>query len=149
MTPWPLLGTSGIFTECGCPPEVPYLFVENYVNKGKWPLETMCLLLAYKIKYPEKFFILRDNYECASMNRIYEFYDECKRRYNINLWKIFNCCFNCMLIAATIDKKISAIHGGLRLDPISMEQIRRIRRPTTVSVNFLVIARFLAYVEWD
>ena len=52
-------------------------------------LETICLLLAFKIKYPENFFILRGNHECASINRIYGFYDECKRRYNIRLWKTF------------------------------------------------------------
>lgn len=48
---------------------------------GKQSLETICLLLAYKIKYPENFFLLRGNHECASINRIYGFYDECKRRY--------------------------------------------------------------------
>lgn len=38
---------------------------------GKQSLETICLLLAYKIKYPENFFLLRGNHECASINRIY------------------------------------------------------------------------------
>ena len=41
-------------------------------------LETICLLLAYKVKYPENFFLLRGNHECASINRIYGFYDECE-----------------------------------------------------------------------
>ena len=65
---------------------------------GKQSLETICLLLAYKIKYPENFFLLRGNHECASINRIYGFYDECKRRYNIKLWKTFTDCFNCLPI---------------------------------------------------
>ena len=48
------------------------------MDRGKQSLETICLLLAYKIKYPLNFFILRGNHECASINRIYGFYDECK-----------------------------------------------------------------------
>jgi serine/threonine-protein phosphatase PP1 catalytic subunit len=103
------------------------------VDRGKQSLETICLLLAYKIKYPENFFILRGNHECASINRIYGFYDECKRRYNIKLWKTFTDCFNCLPIAAIIDEKIFTMHGGLSPDLNSMEQIRRVMRPTDVS----------------
>ncbi|CAG8525154.1 3309_t:CDS:2 [Funneliformis mosseae] len=109
-----------------------YLFLGDYVDRGKQSLETICLLLAYKIKYPENFFILRGNHECASINRIYGFYDECKRRYNIKLWKTFTDCFNCLPIAAIIDEKIFTMHGGLSPDLQSMEQIRRVMRPTDV-----------------
>merc|ERR1712005_47965 len=89
-------------------------------------------VLAYKVKYPENFFLLRGNHECASINRIYGFYDECKRRHNIKLWKTFTDCFNCLPIAAIIDEKIFCMHGGLSPDLKTMEQIRRIVRPTDV-----------------
>jgi serine/threonine-protein phosphatase PP1 catalytic subunit len=88
--------------------------------------------LAYKIKYPENFFLLRGNHECASINRIYGFFDECKRRFNVRIWKIFTECFNCLPVAALIDDKIFCMHGGLSPDLKSMDQIRNIPRPVDV-----------------
>ncbi len=150
-----------LFEYGGFPPEANYLFLGDYVDRGKQSLETICLLLAYKIKYPENFFLLRGNHECASVNRIYGFYDDCelyffiilatkssafdsiirlkfifeqegKRRFNIKLWKTFTDCFDCLPIAAIIDKKIFCCHGGLSPELQSMDQIRDIVRPTDV-----------------
>ncbi|CAL5425749.1 unnamed protein product [Camellia sinensis] len=109
-----------------------YLFFGDYVDRGKQSLETICLLLAYKITYPENFFLLRGNHECASINRIYGFYDECKRRFNVRLWKIFTDCFNCLPVAALIDEKILCMHGGLSPDLHHLDEIRNLHRPTDV-----------------
>lgn len=121
-----------LFEYGGYPPDANYLFLGDYVDRGKQSLETICLLLAYKIKYPENFFLLRGNHECASINRIYGFYDECKRRYSIKLWKTFTDCFNCLPIVAIIDDKILCMHGGLSPELSNMEQIRRVLRPVDV-----------------
>jgi len=119
--------------ECGgFPPEANYLFLGDYVDRGKQSLETICLLLSYKVKYPENFFLLRGNHECASINRIYGFYDECKRRYSIRLWKTFTDCFNCLPVSAVIDDKILCMHGGLSPELSNLEQIARVVRPTDV-----------------
>ena len=75
-------------------------------STGKQSLETICLLLAYKIKYPENFFLLRGNHECASINRIYGFYDECKKRYSVKLWRSFQELFNALPLAAVVENKI-------------------------------------------
>lgn len=123
-----------LFEKGGFPPDANYLFLGDYVDRGKQSLETICLLLAYKIKYPENFFLLRGNHECASINRIYGFYDECKRRFNIKIWKTFTDCFNCLPIVAVIDSKIFCCHGGLspELQNNNLEVIRKITRPTDV-----------------
>jgi serine/threonine-protein phosphatase PP1 catalytic subunit len=121
-----------LFEYGGFPPEANYLFLGDYVDRGRQSLETICLLLAYKIKYPENFFILRGNHESSTINRLYGFYDECKRRYSIRLWKIFGDCFNCLPVAALIDEKILCMHGGISPELTSLEQISKIFRPTDV-----------------
>ena len=116
----------------GYPPDSNYLFLGDYVDRGKQSLETICLLLSYKIKYPENFFMTRGNHECSSINRIYGFYDECKKRFSIKLWKTFTDCFNCLPVAAILDDKIICMHGGLGPDLDKIDKIKNIMRPTDV-----------------
>ncbi|KVH95400.1 serine/threonine-protein phosphatase PP1-like [Cynara cardunculus var. scolymus] len=121
-----------LFEFGGHPPKSNYLFLGDYVDRGKQSIETICLLFAYKIKYKDNFFLLRGNHECASINRIYGFYDECKRRLNVRVWKMFSECFNCLPIAAIIDEKILCMHGGLSPDLKRLDQLRNINRPIDI-----------------
>lgn len=102
-----------LFTLAGFPPDSNYLFLGDYVDRGRHSIEVMCLLLAYKIKYPENFFILRGNHETDSISWMYGFYDECKRKYSVKLWKAFVDLFNCLPVAALINEKILCMHGGI------------------------------------
>ena len=52
-----------IFKKNGCPSKSNYLFLGDYVDRGKNSLECISLLLAYKIKYSCNFFLLRGNHE--------------------------------------------------------------------------------------
>ncbi|CBK24752.2 uncharacterized protein [Blastocystis hominis] len=121
-----------LFEYGGFPPEANYLFLGDYVDRGKQSIETICLLLAYKIKYPKNFFILRGNHETDYINRIYGFYDECKRRYNIRLWKLFSDCFKCLPVCAIIEGRIICMHGGLSPELSSIDLIKSIQRPCDV-----------------
>ncbi|CAL5870110.1 uncharacterized protein PFLUO_LOCUS4345 [Penicillium psychrofluorescens] len=121
-----------LFEMCGFPPTSNYLFLGDYVDRGKQSLETILLLLCYKLKYPENFFLLRGNHECANVTRVYGFYDECKRRCNIKIWKTFIDTFNCLPIASIVAGKIFCVHGGLSPSLSHMDDIRGIARPTDV-----------------
>ena len=109
-----------------------YLFLGDYVDRGPNGLECMFLLMALKIKHPEQIWMLRGNHECAAINRIYGFYDECKRRYSIKLWKQFQELFNALPLAALVEAKIFCIHGGLSPDMESPDDLKRVARPVDV-----------------
>merc|ERR1711920_1146436 len=76
--------------------------------------------------------ILRGNHECSSINRLYGFFDECKRRYSIKLWKTFGDVFNNMPVCAVTDDRIISMHGGLSPELTSLDQIRKLSRPSEV-----------------
>jgi len=78
-------------------------------------------MFAYKILYPENFFLLRGNHETSSINKIYGFYDECRRRYSIKIWKLFSECFNYLPVSALIEERILCMHGGLSPELTSLE----------------------------
>lgn len=85
-------------------------------------------MMSVKNSFLVKFF---QSWKYEIFNKLF-FIKKGKRRFNIKLWKTFTDCFNCLPIAAIIDEKIFCCHGGLSPDLQSMEQIRRIMRPTDV-----------------
>ena len=101
------------------------MFIGDYVDRGKQSLETICLLLALKIKFPDKVFMLRGNHECQSINKMYGFYEEMRRRYNIRLWREFGLVFDVLPACATVDDRIICMHGGLSPDLQELELINK------------------------
>lgn len=114
------------------PPKTKYLFLGDYVDRGKQSLETVLLLLCLKVKYPDMIYILRGNHESESVNRIYGFFDECKRRTSLRIYKAFCLLFNILPITALIENKILCMHGGLAFDLENLEQLKNIKRPTEI-----------------
>ena len=114
------------------PPQSTFLFLGDYVDRGKQSLECLLLLLCLKIQYPDKIFLLRGNHECEALNKMYGFFDECKRRLSIKCFKKITNLFNMMPISALINENILCMHGGLSKDLQNIEQINKILRPTDI-----------------
>ncbi|XP_064551880.1 uncharacterized protein LOC135437750 [Drosophila montana] len=121
-----------IFQNKGSPPHQRYLFLGDYVDRGKNSVETLTLLLSYKVKYPQTVYLLRGNHESPELNMTYGFFDECKRRYSTKLWKSFVDCYCCMPVAAIISHRVFCCHGGLSPNLSSIDQINSIKRPTEI-----------------
>jgi len=128
-----------LFSMSGSPDLINYLFLGDYVDRGRSSIKTICLLLCYKIKYPKNFIMLRGNHECADINRMYGFYDECMKVYgNTDVWYAFNECFDWMPISAIIDGRILCIHGGIAPELKSIQQLKEIERPSSVPDGSLI-----------
>ena len=112
----------------GGPPNNKFLLVGDYVDRGKQSVETFTLLLAYKLKYPDKIFLLRGNHESCGITRMYGFYDEC-RRSKLSLWRDYCSLFNYLPISAIIDERILCMHGGLSPELDFIAKINTIIRP--------------------
>ncbi|XP_002138806.2 serine/threonine-protein phosphatase PP1-like [Drosophila pseudoobscura] len=121
-----------ILNTSGHPPQQSYLFLGDYVDRGHRSVETITLLFCYKICYPDKIFLLRGNHESEVLNQVYGFFDECKRRYTVKLWKTFVDCYNCMPVAAIVSKRVFCCHGGLSPHLSCIEQINQLKRPTEI-----------------
>lgn len=108
------------------------------MDRGQYGIECFCLLACYKVKYPDRIFLLRGNHESGPISRIYGFYDEVKRRFSVKLWKLFIDTFNVLPLAAVIDDKIFCVHAGLSPDLMHPESVNRIQRPTDVPEEGLI-----------
>ena len=121
-----------IFEINGYPPDTKYLFLGDYVDRGKQSLETICLLLAFKIKFKDSIYLLRGNHESANVCKVYGFFDECKRKVSVKCWKNFCDLFDYLPLTAIIENKILCMHGGISKDLVNVSQLKQFKRPLEI-----------------
>lgn len=103
-----------LFEMCNHPPAAKYLFLGDYVDRGPQSLEIVCLVFAYKVKYPQQVTLLRGNHESDLINRVYGFREELRTRFGkTQIRKYFLQVFNVLPVAAIVEKSIFCVHGGL------------------------------------
>ncbi|THG12199.1 hypothetical protein TEA_010896 [Camellia sinensis var. sinensis] len=110
-------------------PDTNYLFMGDYVDRGYYSVETVTLLVALKVRYPQRITILRGNHESRQITQVYGFYDECLRKYgNANVWKIFTDLFDYFPLTALVESEIFCLHGGLSPSIETLDNIRNFDR---------------------
>ncbi|KAK0423435.1 hypothetical protein QR680_008144 [Steinernema hermaphroditum] len=110
-----------------------YLFLGDYVDRGRSSLEVIMCLLVHKLAYPDKFHLIRGNHETKHINCTFGFLDELESRFDkptaFDLWEAFNDTFALLPLAALVHKKILCMHGGVGPDLKSLDDIKNIKRP--------------------
>ncbi|KAG4981106.1 hypothetical protein GLYMA_12G189500v4 [Glycine max] len=142
-----------LFDEYGAPSTagdiayIDYLFLGDYVDRGQHSLETITLLLALKVEYPNNVHLIRGNHEAADINALFGFRIECIERMGerdgIWTWHRINKLFNWLPLAALIEKKIICMHGGIGRSINHVEQIENIQRPIPMEAGSIVLMDLL------
>ncbi|KAG0437828.1 putative serine/threonine-protein phosphatase C26H8.05c [Dictyocoela muelleri] len=106
-----------------------YIFLGDYVDRGLHGVETMSLLLIYKIMYPEHIYLVRGNHESRELNKSYGFYEEIRLKYgNTAVWRLISDVYNFLNVGVLINGRILAVHGGISPNATSINQIQRVDR---------------------
>lgn len=115
-----------------------YLFLGNYVDRAKTSLETICLLMALKLKFPDSIYLLRGSHENAAVNKVYGFGEECAVRLQedtnkgTSVFQSINRAFQWLPLAAVVENKVLCVHGGIGPGVDTVGDIGNVRRPARV-----------------
>lgn len=96
----------------------------DFVDRGFYSVETFLLLLALKVRYPERITLIRGNHESRQITQVYGFYDECQRKYgSTHVWRW--CCevFDYLALGAIVDGRVFCVHGGLSPNLQAIDQV--------------------------
>lgn len=113
-----------IFKDKGYPPRRKYLFLGDFVDRGKCSCEVMLMLYSLKCLFPKDVYLIRGNHEFSEMTDFYGFKSECENRienistdFSITTPVLFYDSmidsFSMLPICAIINDSIFCVHGGI------------------------------------
>jgi serine/threonine-protein phosphatase 4 catalytic subunit len=122
-----------LFRVSGGIPDRSYLFLGDFVDRGYYSIETWLLLLALKVRYPDRITLLRGNHESRQITQVYGFYDECLKKYGTTtVWRYCTDVFDYLSLVAIVEEKVMCVHGGLSPAIDTLDQIRALDRKQEV-----------------
>ncbi|KAH9582120.1 Calcineurin-like phosphoesterase domain [Trypanosoma melophagium] len=105
-----------------------YLFLGNYADRSFFSCECILLLLAAKLNFSNSVFLLRGNHESRFMTHFFDFQEECLQKYDDQVYQAIMEAFDCLPLAAIVNKQFFCVHGGLSPDVSRVNHISLIHR---------------------
>mmetsp|Transcript_133848 Transcript_133848/g.317278 ORF Transcript_133848/g.317278 Transcript_133848/m.317278 type:complete len:734 (-) Transcript_133848:89-2290(-) len=113
--------------------ETTFVFNGDFVDRGQHQLETVGLLLALKVLYPEKVYLIRGNHEDRLMNEKYGFKHECMLKLGTDFGKkmfdLMQSAFDRLPLACLIANRALVLHGGIGDGMWGLSDIWNVARP--------------------
>jgi diadenosine tetraphosphatase ApaH/serine/threonine PP2A family protein phosphatase len=101
-----------------------YVFMGDYVDRGRYSLNTFLLLATHKIERPTEFWLLRGNHESRQVTQQYGFNQEILSKYgHTGIWWRIMQCFDLLPVAALVANECFAVHGGLSPEGVLLSQV--------------------------
>uniref|UniRef100_UPI0005C962C4 serine/threonine-protein phosphatase 7-like n=1 Tax=Fragaria vesca subsp. vesca TaxID=101020 RepID=UPI0005C962C4 len=97
-----------------------FVFNGDYVDRGAWGLETLLILLAWKVLMPKSVYLLRGNQESKYCTSVFGFEKEVLVKYKDNGKQVYRKCLDCLKelpLASIINEQVYTAHGGLFRKP--------------------------------
>ena len=109
-----------------------YLFLGDYVDRGRWSLECTLYIMSLKILMPNKVLMLRGNHEVRILQAAYTYKQECCTKYGedygLKIWEATNRVFDKLPVAAVVDDAIYCAHGGIPRSAKTIAEINAVKK---------------------
>mmetsp|Transcript_37219 Transcript_37219/g.97472 ORF Transcript_37219/g.97472 Transcript_37219/m.97472 type:complete len:816 (-) Transcript_37219:299-2746(-) len=113
-----------------------YVFLGDYVDRGRFSLEVVAILFALKVLHPDRITLLRGSHENRNVNYHLGFRQECEARIakageGLKCWDLINRTFEYMPLACIVERRAMCMHNCV-VPNLTADALRRIRRPLTI-----------------
>ncbi|OTF73023.1 hypothetical protein BLA29_000305 [Euroglyphus maynei] len=116
---------------------VHYLFLGDYVDRGRWSIECALYLFSMKVLMPKMITLLRGNHEIREIQNKYTYRRELWQKYDQvygqRFWDLTNRLFDRLPLSATIDDTIFCAHGGIPHQIIRLADLEKRIPPVIMS----------------